>query len=148
MNKFGTAVILAGGQSSRMGFDKQFLQLNNQNIISYLSEKLSNLFDDIIVVSNTLKKGDYNNFRVISDAIKGKGPLSGIHSGLLSARSEFVYFIACDMPNINLDYIEFMIKKIELNNNLPLATVTRYKNWIEPFNSFYHKNLIIKIERH
>ena len=26
MNKFGTAVILAGGKSTRMGFDKQFLK--------------------------------------------------------------------------------------------------------------------------
>ncbi len=148
MNKFGTAVILAGGQSTRMGFDKQFLQLNNQNIISYLSEKLSSIFDDIIVVSNTLQKGNYNNFRVISDVIKGKGPLSGIHSGLLSAKSEFVYFIACDMPNINLGYIQFMMERIENNNCSPLAIVTRFKNWIEPFNSFYHKDMISIIDNH
>ncbi|MFP4456762.1 MAG: formate dehydrogenase accessory sulfurtransferase FdhD [Clostridia bacterium] len=148
MKEFGTAVILAGGQSTRMGFDKQYLQLNNQNIISYLSEKLSIIFDDIIVVSNTLETGDYNTFRVVSDVIKDKGPLSGIHSGLLSAKSEFIYFIACDMPNINLDYIRFMIEEIESANNQPLAIVTRFKDWIEPFNSFYHKKMIDLIENY
>ncbi len=148
MRKFGSAVILAGGQSTRMGFDKQFLELNNQNIISYLSNELSNIFDDIIVISNTLKDGYYKNFRVVSDVIKEKGPLSGIHSGLLSAHSEYVYFIACDMPNINLDYIQHLINSIKDVSNNPLAIVTRYKNWIEPFNSFYHKDLIPKIEDH
>ena len=40
MNIFGTAVILAGGKSSRMGFDKQFLSMHNKRIMNILIDGL------------------------------------------------------------------------------------------------------------
>ena len=39
-SKLNTAVILAGGKSSRMGFDKQFLEINNQRLMNLLIENL------------------------------------------------------------------------------------------------------------
>jgi molybdopterin-guanine dinucleotide biosynthesis protein A len=148
MHKFGTAVILAGGKSSRMGFDKQLIQLNDENIIEHIAQILLEEFSEILLVSNSLPNGKYEKFEVIKDAIENKGPLSGIHSGLLSAQSDFVYFIACDMPIINLDYIRHMKKVIKRSTSSIRACVTRYKEWIEPFNSFYHKDITLLIEDH
>ena len=56
MNSNSTAIILAGGRSLRMGFDKQLLRLNDE----YLLEKnlliLLELFEEVIVVSNDPKE--------------------------------------------------------------------------------------------
>ena len=40
MKKFGTAVILAGGKSTRMGFDKQLLKIDERRLIDNLRNKL------------------------------------------------------------------------------------------------------------
>lgn len=144
MKKFDTAVILAGGKSTRMGFDKQFLRMRKVNLIHYLIKKLNNEFKEIIIVTNTPSYYKDLPYKIVSDEIKEKGPLSGIHVGLKNATSEYVYFIACDMPNVNLDYIKFMknkLKDITVN-----ACVTRLGKHIEPFNAFYSKNIIEDIE--
>jgi molybdopterin-guanine dinucleotide biosynthesis protein A len=146
MKKFGTAVILAGGKSTRMGFDKQLLKINERRLIDNLRRKLNKVFDDIVVVTN--RSEYYLGFpdKITKDIIVGKGPLSGIHAGLKVSYSQYVYFVACDMPNINLNYIEYMKK--ELKDLKVKACVTRYGEWIEPFNAFYSKDMIENIEEH
>lgn len=146
MKKFGTAVILAGGKSTRMGFDKQLLKINERRLIDNLRKKLNEQFDEIIVVTN--KSEYYLGFsdKITKDIIVGKGPLSGIHAGLSKALSHYVYFVACDMPNINLEYINYM--KEELKDLQVKACVTKYGDWIEPFNAFYSKDMIVDIEDH
>lgn len=146
MNKFGSAVILAGGKSKRMGFDKQLLKVNERRLMDTIIYKLRQEFNEIIIVTN--KPEYYNELvdKITKDIIPGKGPLSGIHSGLHSASSEYVYFIACDMPNINLEYIRYMKKNIGHRN--VYASVTRFGDWIEPFNAFYSKRLKDEISEH
>lgn len=146
MLKFGTAVILAGGKSTRMGFDKQLLKINERRLIDSLRKKLKGEFDEIIVVTN---KSEYYiglTDRITKDIIPDKGPLSGIHAGLMEASSKYVYFVACDMPNINLDYIRYMKKKLEKVD--VKACITKFGEWIEPFNAFYSKDMIKDIEEH
>ncbi len=146
MKRFGTAVILAGGKSTRMGFDKQLLKINERRLIDSLRKKLKAEFDEIIVVTN---KSEYYiglTDKITKDKIPSRGPLSGIHAGLVEASSKYVYFVACDMPNINLDYIRFMKKKLE---DIDVkACITKYGEWIEPFNAFYAKDMIEDIEEH
>lgn len=146
MKRFGTAVILAGGKSKRMGFDKQLLKIKERRLIDSLMKKLRQEFDEIIVVTN--KSEYYLGFtdRITKDKIPSKGPLSGIHAGLSEASSKYVYFVACDMPNINLDYVRFMRKR--LDNMDSKACITKFGQWIEPFNAFYSKEMIDDIEEH
>jgi molybdopterin-guanine dinucleotide biosynthesis protein A len=146
MLKFGTAVILAGGKSTRMGFDKQLLKINERRLIDSLKKKLKGEFNEIIVVTN---KSEYYiglTDKIIKDIIPNKGPLSGIHAGLVEASSKYVYFMACDMPNVNLDYIKYMKKKLE--NVDVKACITKLGEWIEPFNAFYSKDMIKDIEEY
>lgn len=146
MNKFGTAIILAGGKSSRMGFDKQFLKINEKRLINIIINKLEEEFDEIIIVTN--KPEAYNNFneKILADIIKGMGPLGGIHSGLKESSSEYAFIIACDMPNINIDYIKYM-KKIIKDEPIDVCT-TYYKNYIEPFHGFYSREIVKDIENY
>lgn len=145
MKKFGSAVILAGGKSSRMGFDKKNIIINNEFLLVSMVEKLREIFNEVILITN--KENKLNIFDIVSkDIIESKGPLSGIYTGLKLASSKYVYFIACDMPIINKDYILYMKSCIDKEESD--AIVTKYQNWIEPFNAFYSKNISNLIEEY
>jgi molybdopterin-guanine dinucleotide biosynthesis protein A len=141
---FGSAVILAGGKSSRMGFDKQFLRIKNRFLVRLHAERLASIFDQLILVTNTPELHRDAPFAVVSDEITDCGPLSGIHVGLKAAASRYVYLLACDMPNVNLDYIAYM--QTQLQGSAAAACVTRFGDWIEPFNAFYARDLVPAIE--
>ncbi|MFD3155797.1 molybdenum cofactor guanylyltransferase [Haloimpatiens sp. FM7330] len=143
-NKFKTAVILAGGKSSRMGFDKQILKIGNKTVMESVIEKLKKEFEEIIIVTNKPELYTNSPYKIVCDEIKEKGPLSGIHVGLKESSSKYAYFIACDMPNVNIQYIRYMKSKIK---NIQVdACVTENSKRIEPFNAFYCKSIIPKIE--
>ena len=144
MKNFGSAVILAGGKSSRMGFDKQFLSINKDRRIKKLCKSLRSEFDEIIIVTN--KPECYVSFQetIICDEIKNSGPLGGIHAGLKASSSTYAYFTACDMPNINMPYIRHMKSRLSDGNHD--ACLTYSKGKIETFNSFYSVGSIGKIE--
>lgn len=144
MSKFGTAVILAGGKSTRMGFDKQLLIVDEVRLIDKLITELTREFEEIIIVSNNPKYYNDKPIKVVSDRIAGMGPLSGLHVGLTESTNDYVYFLACDMPNVCTDYIRYMKTKIQ---NLQVdACITRIEEWVEPFNAFYSKSVVDKIE--
>jgi molybdopterin-guanine dinucleotide biosynthesis protein A len=147
MKKCDTAIILAGGESKRMGFDKQFLSVNNEYFIDKIVEVLEKEFKQIIIISNTPKIYKDRYSQVYKDKIKNIGPLGGIYTGLSYSDSEYSYIVACDMPCINISYIKYM-KNILLKSNDCDAIITKYKNWIEPFNAIYSKSLINKLEEY
>lgn len=147
--KFGSAVILAGGKSSRMGYDKQLIDIYGKMLIERQYDMLKAEFSEVVVVSNEpvlvgLPQFVPDSLVIAKDYYSGMGPLSGIHAGLRHSSSEYAYFIACDMPYINLDYIHFMKK--QLCKNGANACVTRLGEWIEPFNAFYSVKALPGIE--
>ena len=145
MKDFGTAIILAGGKSTRMGFDKQFLQIDQRRLMDSLINKLKAEFNEIIIVTNKPEYYIGLSHKIITDKIVGRGPLSGIHAGLLEASSRYSFVVACDMPNINMQYVKYMIES--MNDSSLDGCVTRFMDGIEPFISFYSKDLVEKIEK-
>lgn len=144
MKRFGSAIILAGGKSTRMGFDKQLLRLRERSLIEGLIRRLGSSFDETIVVTNRPELYIGLADKITGDIIPDMGPLSGIHAGLSAASSEYSFVIACDMPQINAKYIDYMMEL--LNKNESMACITKFGDWIEPFNAFYSKALIEHIE--
>lgn len=147
MEKFKTAVILAGGKSSRMGFDKQFIKINEKMLLETMISKLKKEFDDIIIVTNKPEQYVGSSYKIVSDEIKGKGPMSGIHIGLKESCSKYVYFVACDMPNINIDYIRYMKNTIKDLDVDACITKVGNKSGAEHLNAFYSRDLVSEIEK-
>jgi len=141
-----TAIILAGGKSSRMGFDKQFLKLRDKYIIEMIAEKLKSVFNEIILVTSRPEEHSKYGFKLVEDEVKGFGPLAGIHVGLKSSGSMYNYIVACDMPFLNLKYMKYMMELIQQHEGNVDGVITKLGEWIEPFNAFYSKNLICRIE--
>jgi formate dehydrogenase accessory protein FdhD len=142
MKKFGTAVMLAGGQSTRMGFDKQTLCVDGIRLTDLILRQLSEIFEDLIVVTGRPELYTGRPVRLISDPWSGVGPLAGLYAGLKASKSDYVYLMACDMPEFSPAYANYLMQVIEDE----AAAVTRFKEWIEPFHGFYHVSLADRIE--
>ena len=148
MDNFKSAVILAGGQSSRMKFDKQCIVIDNKRLIFEVAKKLEKHFEDIIIVTN--KKQYYKNckYKLVSDEVPNMGPLAGIAVGLEESISDYVYIIACDMPNIDDNYISYMKKKIRKDlkseENIDVY-ICKVNDRLELFQGFYKKELAEEI---
>lgn len=95
-----TGLILAGGQSRRMGRDKAFLKLGGRTAVERTLVVFRPLFDEIIIVSNAPEKFSLPGIRAVPDKIPGKGPLGGLYAGLRAADSARCFVAACDMPLI------------------------------------------------
>lgn len=103
-----TGIILAGGRSSRMGRDKSLLPWNDADLLHTVIGKVSQVCDDIVLVSNQPRNLTVKDIRVVKDIIPDMGPLGGIHAGLTYARYPFAFVTACDMPYIVPQAIEFL----------------------------------------
>lgn len=138
-----SGVILAGGKSSRMGVDKSILPISkNKTMISNIVEIFTDIFEEVIVVSNQLNKYEIDNIREASDIYLGAGPLGGIHAGLVTSSNDYIFVVACDMPFIETNLIEYLI---EVGKGYDI-TVPIIANKIEPLFAVYSKNCKSYIE--
>ncbi|MDX9871135.1 MAG: molybdenum cofactor guanylyltransferase [Clostridia bacterium] len=93
-----SGIILAGGDSSRMGLDKSLLPWKNGTVIGYIVQELRRIAPEIIIVSNHSGKYTFPGSKEISDEFINMGPLGGIHAGLKAASHDYVFVTACDLP--------------------------------------------------
>lgn len=102
-----TAVILAGGESSRMGQDKGTLYSSKlkANLIEHNIFLLSQIPHSITIISGRETGQSY------SDIYPNRGPISGIHSVLSQAAigSDFL-FLPVDMPNLTIRLLMSLIE--------------------------------------
>ncbi|MDQ7055579.1 MAG: molybdenum cofactor guanylyltransferase [Persephonella sp.] len=113
------SIILAGGESKRMGKDKAFLSLCGKPFIQIIAEELSKYSNKIIVSVNKDKNlyVDYlKNVNVevvyVKDSYPYTGPLNGIISCISEIKSEFVFVATCDTPMLKGKLLPFFLKKI------------------------------------
>jgi molybdopterin-guanine dinucleotide biosynthesis protein A len=111
-------IILAGGQSRRMGKNKALLQLpgNEQfTFVEHLAHTLDACCSEILlVVRDQAAAAEYDtvpNVRLVLDKIPGYGPLMGIYSGLSAIQSSHALVIAVDMPFLQPAMLTFLLSQ-------------------------------------
>ena len=132
-------IILAGGNSKRMKFPKELIKINNEYLIHSTINELKKVFDEIIVVSNRSQHYEGLNVNVVRDIFYKKGPMAGLHSGLVYSKSDFSFLLACDMPNIDIDFILFLISQID--DDFDGVVCRDENNEIMPMYAIYKRDL-------
>ncbi len=133
------AIILAGGKSSRMGRDKSLLSANNLPLIGKIVSQLESVFPEIIIGANEPEKYRFLNLPVIPDLEEGKGPLMGIYSTLLSSNHEVNFVVACDIPDLDMKYVQELIRQAK-NHQIVIPTWKDGKH--EPLFAVYKKSIL------
>ncbi len=89
-----TAIILAGGNSIRMGENKAFIKIDGVPIITRIHTLFKELFEEVIIVTN--QKDLFENFGAgtYTDLIPDKGALGGLYTGL--------FFPGSNIPSVLL----------------------------------------------
>lgn len=138
-----TLIILAGGKSSRMkGRDKAFLPLNQETMVGSIIRRLSPLFNEIWVVAKKPELYQDYPVRVVTDEFSNRGPIGGIHAGLKASSDEYNQILACDLPLVKFEVIEFLLKRAKKD-----LTIPQIDGYLEPLIAVYSKRLIPIIEK-
>ncbi len=138
-----SAIVLAGGLSSRMGSCKAELDWNGTSLIEHQVNKLKGVGIDDIIISGYSKP--IKGTRFVEDKYPRKGPLSGIHTGLLAAKNSHCLVVAVDTPLIPQETLLALIQA-HLGGSRSV-TILSHGEKIEPLIGVYERWLSAAVEQ-
>lgn len=104
-----SGVILAGGESRRLGTEKALLPLLGRPLLTHVIEGIRPLVDDLLLVTGPTRRYEGFGVRTVTDAVSVRGSLAGVYSGLAASRYPSALVVACDMPFLNRGLLRYMI---------------------------------------
>ena len=104
-------LVLAGGQSRRMGQDKALLMRDGQSQLSYVAGVLDEVVDQVFVSTRPDQQNDpeRSQYQTIADRYEDIGPIAGILSAMDEHPERDWLVVACDLPNIDRPTLEFLV---------------------------------------
>ncbi|RJX17192.1 MAG: bifunctional molybdenum cofactor guanylyltransferase MobA/molybdopterin-guanine dinucleotide biosynthesis adaptor protein MobB [Ammonifex sp.] len=138
-----SAVILAGGKSTRMGENKAFLRFEGDTLIERGIDALRRVFPEVIIAGDPELYGGLAD-RVVQDIFPGAGPLGGIHAGLACAANDVVFVTACDLPYVDGELAAFVAERTRGFD----AAVPCVGGRLQPLFAAYRKTCLDPINRY
>ena len=136
-----TSIILAGGKNLRLGRNKALEYIGDKILIERVAERLRPLTNHVLIVASQekLKLPADCQAEVLTDVYDGKGPLSGIYTGLLASQSSQSIVVACDMPFLNTELLRYML---ELSDEFDAVVPRLDDMMIEPLHAVYSRSCL------
>lgn len=129
-----SAVILAGGKSSRMGRDKAFLEIGRQTLLARQIE-IVRAAGAVEVFISGRDGTDYSAFncRVLKDNFRDAGPLAGIEAALAAATNPLLLVLAVDLPAMRVELLRWLAAACGENHGV----IPCVGSGVEPLAAFY-----------
>lgn len=139
-----SAVLIAGGKSTRFGEDKAFVFWQGEPLWKHQVSKLRQLNPAEILIScreDQKFEGSETFFRV-HDEVKDRGPLAGLSASLNHASEPLTLVLAVDLPNMAPSFLGSLLDQATPERGV----VTRWENgfW-EPLAAVYPTAEVAKI---
>jgi molybdenum cofactor guanylyltransferase len=142
-----SAFILCGGTSSRMGEPKGLLRFGSQPLILRIAGLLEPLVSAVTVVGSRECYADLG-LHVIEDADFGitdgkgqsAGPLLGIASALISTRTEWNLILACDLPYLTAEWLDWLLARAAASSCHII--MPRTARGLEPLAAIYRRGCV------
>lgn len=139
MNVDATLLVLAGGQSRRMGRPKPWIEVGNSNLIRYVVQRLAPAFSELMVsFAEPEQMEQLVPYRVVFDRKPNAGPLAGLEAGLLAAHNQVLFAVACDMPYVERSTAELAVAVARSCD----AAIARHDGLFEPVCGAYRKTAL------
>jgi molybdopterin-guanine dinucleotide biosynthesis protein A len=139
-----SGVILAGGMNTRFsGRDKAFIPVGGKPIVERLGGIFQELFEEIILVTNTPQKYLAWDFHIVTDLFPFRSSLTGIHAGLFHATKPYAFFAACDTPFLKKEMVQSIVDAIEAGVDIVIPQTSA---GMEPLCAVYATRCLKSIE--
>jgi molybdenum cofactor guanylyltransferase len=139
-----SAVILAGGQSRRMGRDKAFLSTHGQTLLARQLQTLRAAGAAELFISGRADV-DYSSYpaHFVRDRFPDVGPLAGIEAALTSATHSRLLVLAVDLPEMPADWLRQMLSDCTDTCSL----VPTIHGLAEPLAAVYPRTLLALVQQ-
>jgi molybdenum cofactor guanylyltransferase len=134
----GTAVVLAGGKSSRMGRPKSLLLFDGEPLITHIVRGLKQMFAETVVVAAPEQELPDLPVILVRDEVAYQGPVGGIYYGLNAASGEFCFVTSCDVPFLNAALISRLMAQISNND----VVVPHWEDRFQPLHAVYRRSVL------
>jgi molybdopterin-guanine dinucleotide biosynthesis protein A len=140
-------IVLAGGESKRIGKDKGLIKLLNKPLILWVVESILDFADEVIVCIG--KNQDLNSYKailpsdvkIVVEDEELRSPVFGFLHGLKVASFEYSIILACDMPFVRKDVIKFIASEAKgFDACIPIWKCDK----IEPLHACYKTKPTVK----
>lgn len=147
----GSAIILAGGKSSRMGRAKAALPFGGVTILERILAELGKDFDEIVVVAARADTESYPVERMIRgvpgvvllrDEDSYGGPVAALVRGLEAAHGDSVFACSCDLPLLRVEVARFLCDRLDGFD----AAIPQVDNRAQPLCAGYRRSAYAAIE--
>jgi molybdopterin-guanine dinucleotide biosynthesis protein A len=124
-----TLLVLAGGQSRRMGRPKAWLEVGDTVLLRYVVNRLAPAFAEVIVsFAEPEQMEQHLPYRVVFDRRRAAGPLAGLEAGLAAAQFEVMFAVGCDMPYVTRSLAEVAVAAARTSD----AAIPRHEGLFVP----------------
>jgi len=137
-----SAIVLAGGRSSRMGRDKAMMPIGGSPLIVRLVTMLAPRFADIVVVAAPSQPLPALAARVIRDEVEYQGPLAGLARGLREIREDVAFAASCDSVALNPALVDFLLEQIPGYD----AVLPIWRGRPQPLHAVYRRSALAPLE--
>jgi molybdopterin-guanine dinucleotide biosynthesis protein A len=136
MIKDSIAVIMAGGDSRRMGQDKANIFLGERTLLQSVVATLQPLFPEVIISVRQPRPGI--DLPQVCDNPAYSGPLAGLAAALERASTPWIFAVACDMPFITPAVIEYLaLQRADCQAVVPMVG-----GYPQPLAAFYARSCL------
>lgn len=125
-----------------MGRDKALLELNGVALIVRVARLVESVAGSSAIIGDSVRLEGLS-LRVIADDYPGAGPLGGIATALRSSSAEWNLVIACDLPYLTREWLDFLIAR-GLQSDAQ-AVVPMNERGAEPLCAMYRKQCLSAI---
>jgi molybdopterin-guanine dinucleotide biosynthesis protein A len=162
-----SAIVLAGGRSSRMGRDKALIAINGVPLLHFVCNVAQGCVNTVYVVTPWQERyqeivppgcqfireiplaeeiTDTDNLpaseRQSVRASSAHGPLIGFAQGLMQVETDWVLLLACDLPRLRLEILQSWVVELDKVNEGAIASLTRTAKGWDPLCGFYRRHCL------
>lgn len=147
------AIVLAGGQSSRLGQDKALILVQGMPLLRRTCEVALACTSQVYVV--TPRPQIYQPLlppqcqlvleQPLSNEPQPHGPLVGFAQGLAVIPTEWVLLLACDLPYLQADLLQHWMQQLDALEPAIAALLPRHEQGWEPLCGFYRADSLPRL---
>jgi molybdopterin-guanine dinucleotide biosynthesis protein A len=135
-----SGVLLAGGESLRMGKDKATVLFRGKPLWEVQLGLLRNLDPpEIFVSARTDPSWRPGDVQFVADVPPSRGPLSGLAASLARMRTTHLLALAIDMPLMTENFLQYLFGQIEER----VGVVPKIDSRAEPLAAIYPREAVI-----